>query len=243
MFSAIRKRMKLTPATAIATVALVFALSGGAYAASKVLITSTKQISPKVLKTLQGKAGAPGAAGPAGPVGPQGPAGADGGPGKEGATGKEGPQGPPGKEGKKGEQGEPGTTGFAEELPSEKTEQGSWSAASYGGEEAVLGGVYHGVASTAVSFAFPINFFPESSNNTLHYVNHEGVTPPGCTGSVEEPGADPGNLCIFAKVELNVESSSQFFSVVGSKHGFTIAAPAPVKGIILMSGTWAVTAK
>src|SRR5580693_7891888 len=48
MFSRIRKRLSYT--NIVMTLALFFAISGGAYAASKVLITSTKQISPKVLK-------------------------------------------------------------------------------------------------------------------------------------------------------------------------------------------------
>jgi hypothetical protein len=34
------------------SLALVFAMTGGAYAARKIIITSTKQISPKVLKKL-----------------------------------------------------------------------------------------------------------------------------------------------------------------------------------------------
>lgn len=48
MFSRIRNRMIY--ANVAMTVALVFAMSGGAYAASRYMITSTKQISPKVLK-------------------------------------------------------------------------------------------------------------------------------------------------------------------------------------------------
>ena len=64
----------MTYANVAATLALVFAMSGGALAASHYLITSTSQISPKVLKELK-KAGASGATGPRAP---QGPAGATG---------------------------------------------------------------------------------------------------------------------------------------------------------------------
>jgi hypothetical protein len=92
MFSSVRRR--LTYANVVVTFALVFAMSGGAYAASKYLVTSTKQISPKVLKSLQGKAGK---TGPAGAQGPAGPA------GKEGSAGKEGPVGKGGANGSNGE--------------------------------------------------------------------------------------------------------------------------------------------
>jgi hypothetical protein len=96
MLSAIRKRVRVSPATVIAGLALVFAMTGGAYAAKKYLITSTKQISPSVLKSLQGKAGpagANGAQGPAGAAGAQGPAGTQGAAGKDGANGKDGAPG------------------------------------------------------------------------------------------------------------------------------------------------------
>jgi hypothetical protein len=62
-----------SPATVIALLALFFAVSGSAVAAFK--ITSTKQISPAVLKKLKGNAGPRGLPGPAGPTGSQGPAG------------------------------------------------------------------------------------------------------------------------------------------------------------------------
>jgi hypothetical protein len=105
MLSAIRRRMRVTPAMVIAGLALVFAMTGGAYAAKKYLITSTKQISPSVLKQLQGRAGAPGTAGaqgaqgPAGPAGPGGPAGSAG----QGPAGPAGEKGASGAEGKAGE--------------------------------------------------------------------------------------------------------------------------------------------
>ncbi|HEX4306232.1 MAG TPA: hypothetical protein VHZ54_09365 [Solirubrobacterales bacterium] len=61
-----------------ATLALVFAMSGGALAASHYVITSKKQISPTVLKSLKGKPGKAGAAGKTGATGPAGATGAAG---------------------------------------------------------------------------------------------------------------------------------------------------------------------
>jgi hypothetical protein len=100
-------RRRLSYANVVATLALVFAMSGGALAANHYLINSTKQISPKVLKKLKGNAGkngAPGAPAAAGVTGPVGPAGS---PGKEGSPGKDG------KEGKQGEPGAPAAKYFA----------------------------------------------------------------------------------------------------------------------------------
>lgn len=87
----------------IAVFALVFAMTGGAYAAKHYVITSTKQISPKVMKHLKGKrgrTGKAGATGPAGPAGPVGPAGAAGPKGDAGAPGSNGSNGSNGADGK-----------------------------------------------------------------------------------------------------------------------------------------------
>jgi hypothetical protein len=92
-------RRHFSYANVAATLALVFSMSGGALAAKHYLISSPRQINPKVLNALKGRNGANGtngAAGPAGPTGKEGPAGKEapagkeGPPGKEGATGKEG---------------------------------------------------------------------------------------------------------------------------------------------------------
>ena len=63
-------------ANVTATLAIVFSMSGGALAANHYLLSSIKQISPKVMNKLKGKTGA------TGPQGPQGLA------GKEGTAGK-----------------------------------------------------------------------------------------------------------------------------------------------------------
>ena len=55
MFSTIRKR--ITFANVAMTLALVFAMAGGAYAAKKYIITSKSQIKPSVWAQLKGKNG------------------------------------------------------------------------------------------------------------------------------------------------------------------------------------------
>src|SRR5438874_12957919 len=84
-------RRHLTYANVTATLALFFAMSGGALAAKHYLVNSTKQISPKVLKALKGNRGSTGA------------------PGVNGATGAQGKEGQQGKEGARGKEGESGT--------------------------------------------------------------------------------------------------------------------------------------
>jgi hypothetical protein len=93
----------LTYANVVATMALVFSMTGGALAAGHYLINSTKQINPKVLKKLHGAKGAHGARGATGATGAVGATGALGATGAGGSAGKEG------KEGKQGPQGIPGT--------------------------------------------------------------------------------------------------------------------------------------
>ena len=177
-------------------------MSGGAYAASHYLITSTKQISPKVLKSLTGKAGPAGPAGPAGAAGagtagaagPQGPAGTNGSNGVKGETGKEGP------EGKQGEKGDPGESGFTETLPAGKTETGTWN----------ISATKESYATTSISFAIPLAH--ALGENEVHYVDEAGAEEAKfntttsewekkptskCPGTLEKPAALPGNLCVY----------------------------------------------
>ena len=104
---------RLTFANITATLALVFAMSGGAFAATHYLLTSTSQISPKVLKALRSNTAPATQLDPRAQLAPSG---------KEGAQGKEGPPGTNGKD------GSPWTAGGT--LPSGETETGTWAFAS-----------------------------------------------------------------------------------------------------------------
>lgn len=204
MLSAMRKR--LTFANVAMTLALVFAMSGGAYAAKKFLITSTKQISPSVLKQLKGAKGPAGAPGAQGPQGPAGAAGAQGLAGKDGAPGIAGKDGVNGKSvavsgsapncsqggstlevegsgskheicnGEEGPQGSPWTAGGT--LPSGSTETGSWS----------LSGVYANPAPPVVNIPFSIPLAASLGESQVHLIDAKGMELLFNleTGSVEE---------------------------------------------------------
>ncbi len=100
-------RRQLSPATAMAFVALVFALTGGAFAATG----GGGSPSHATLTASAAKAKAKTKAGPRGPAGPKGAPGATGATGPAGATGPQGPAGPAGAAGAKGENGAAGTNG------------------------------------------------------------------------------------------------------------------------------------
>jgi hypothetical protein len=278
MFLVIRRRV--TFVNVAMTLALVFAMSGGAYAAGKFLITSTKQISPKVLKSLQGKVGAKGAQGPAGPQGPTGP------------TGPVGPQGPAGV-GSKGESGAAGVNGTSvtsaavptnsttcekrggseftaaegkkttactgkegtfggESLPAGKTLTGVWAASSFA--EAGLPNPGYGVVETGVSFALPVS--PGIKLSNAYYIGPgegagegkeaEPIKKGECKGNDEEPGAAEGYLCVFASEEENLVGTPEIGvrgNPVVASDGFTVLDFSKAKGVLLMAGTWAVTAE
>jgi hypothetical protein len=241
MLSALRNRFGIPGA--ISVIALVFAMTGGAFAA-KYIITSTKQIKPSVLKALKGKAG------PAGPQGPAGPAGKDGANGANGASvaNSAEPKGLNCKEGgskfvvgagaatfacngEKGKEGSPWTAGGT--LPSGKTEAGVFASHGAGANGAVA----------EISFTIPLETAISGSN--VHVVPFGGPVPTGCTGgTLADPKADTGQLCVY----------NGFFGEVGTIFDPAEGAPGAAKvGALLIStpattdnellaGTWAVTA-
>jgi hypothetical protein len=97
MFSFIRRHF--TYANLVATLALIFSMSGAALAAQHYLINSTSQINPNVLKALKGHNGRNGRNGLNGRRGPRGPQGV---PGPQGFSAFEGPEGKRGPAGGSG---------------------------------------------------------------------------------------------------------------------------------------------
>lgn len=95
MFSTLRTRFGIPGV--ISVIALVFAMLGGAYAASDSSDGGKATASAKAKRGPKGPKGPKGATGPAGPAGPQGPAGANGKDGSNGANGTNGTSGAPGK--------------------------------------------------------------------------------------------------------------------------------------------------
>lgn len=187
MLSLLRRRV--TYANVAMTLALVFAMAGGAFAAShaakakpkkhksSVLITSTKQISNSVLNALKGKIGPVGPAGPEGKPGPQGP---------------QGPQGLPGAAGKNGTNGTNGTNGV-----SATTE--SFTGKAHGCE---AGGV-------VVKSASPEEAVCNGTNGTLAGQTMTGMWATGSQGSV--PGEVKGST---EEIEVEVKGTVKKYTVV-----------------------------
>lgn len=189
MFSRIRSRV--TYANVAATLALLFAMSSGALAASKYIITSTGQIKPSVRKQLKGANGAAGAAGVAGTPGPQGTA---------GNAGSNGSQGPKGDAGPKGDTGSPWTAGGT--LPSKASEHGTWSFRGLGGKGEM----------TPIAFPIPLKAAIDENHIEVLEEGQAGKAP-GCeNGTAENPVAAPGYFCLYTQLisEATLGEPGQF---------------------------------
>jgi Collagen triple helix repeat (20 copies) len=272
MFSTLRTRFGIPGV--ISVIALVFAMFGGAYAASNSSGGGKATTSAKAKKGPRGPKGATGPAGPAGPTGPAGPAGAKGDAGANGTPGTNGTSaeavsfsgalhgctegGIEVKSAKpatficNGKKGENGQTGFTETLPSGKTETGTW------GIDPTATGSGSSGQFVSISFNIPLSAplgggtFPAENAFTvggdIHYINQGGQEveeggPPAastaCHGSAENPTADPGNLCLYASLEVAI---SPYAGITAGYASGTVA-DFVVEEEGFGFGSWAVTAK
>ncbi len=268
MFSTLRTRFGIPGV--ISVIALVFAMFGGAYAASNSASGGKATASAKAKK---GPRGPKGATGPAGPQGPAGPAGAAG---PKGDTGAAGSAGSPGAAGKSvtatpiefgeppceehggvevkqegaasgteicnGAEGSPWTDGGT--LPSGSTETGAFVLAAVEEEEGTF-------EFEPISFPIPLEH-GLTEDHTIYLSLPTDPIPAECqnperpgSASIENPEAAPGYLCVFAGTPFGFafeEFAKPGFLGGGATNAGTVLALSVQAEFARASGAWAVTA-
>jgi hypothetical protein len=237
-------------------IALVFAMFGGAYAA-----TNDGGKATSSAKAKKGPRGPKGPVGPAGPAGPQGPAGPKGDTGAAGSNGSNGTSATTvsfngnekgceaggvevksasapvvvcnGKKGANGAPGSPWTAGGT--LPAGRTLTGTWGFDGQGEKPA-------DVVRSPISFGIPLaSPLPEAN---VHVMPEGATSTEACPGSVANPEAKAGHLCVYTG-ESNSVGSTFIFNPSTLGLGAATAG-AVVEGLGLSpgsgaKGTWAVT--
>ena len=259
MFSTLRTRFGIPGV--ISVMALVFAMFGGAYAASN---SSSGPKATASAKAKKGPRGPKGPKGDTGPAGPQGPAGANG---KDGASGSNGANGTSAEtvafsgeahgckeggvevksasptayvcNGVKGTNGTNGTTGFTETLPSGKTETGVWTI---GPRTLESEGTLQGSIWLPISFPIPL-----AADTEVHFLPRDSEPTTECPGSFAEPIAGKGNLCIYEQTQF---VGTQLTLVINPETGASNSGAGKVGAVLRFQleeeltarGVWAVTA-
>jgi hypothetical protein len=244
MFSTLRTRFGIPGV--ISVMALVFAMFGGAYAASNSSGGGKATASAKAKKGPRGPRGATGPTGPQGPAGLAGPAGPAGPKGDAGSPGANGTStttvafsgnqhgcleggvevksaGVPtfvcnGEEGQQGAEGSAWTLGGV--LPSGATETGTYLIGSETGT-----GVFEEYAATSISFPIPLTAGLPLTNTI--FVPKETPAPSNCENSehaglasTENPEAKKGFFCLFEGFSFNLSEEGSFFlKPVGTLEG------------------------
>lgn len=237
-------RRRVTYANIAATLALVLAMGGGAIAATHYLISSTSQISPRVLSKLHGSRGPAGPRGKTGKRGrrgkrggPRGPRGSQGPVGPPGVAGVQGPDGGVGQRGSRGPEGPPGPSALAP-LPPGASESGLYSMN--------VGGSPSKVEYEAVSL--PVLLGASFAGTNIEYLPAGSPRSANCEGTGK---AARGFLCLYSNFPqgagilgkpevLNLEALKPETGV--GPHGFVLqwASPEPEA---LDIGTYTITEK
>lgn len=232
-------RKQLSYANVMSSIAVFVVLGGGAYAATalsknsvgstqiKAKAVSSSKIAANAVTSSKVKDGSllskdfkPGDfVGTPGPAGPAGAAGATGAKGDKGETGSPGP--------------------FPESLPSGATLRGTYAMRGYQGSD----GATNGLNADSISFGYTLAAPP-----TAHVILLGAAVPAGCSGTVDNPRAAPGHLCVFEGWNYNSTSLQPCSPATAgcgagtTRQGVMLIAAAAANGIWDEAGTWAVTA-
>jgi hypothetical protein len=242
----------------ISVIALVFAMLGGAYAASN-SGDGKATASAKAKKGPRGPRGKTGPAGPAGPAGPQGPAGANGAKGDAGSPGAQGDPGAPGANGAPGAPGEDGkgVITFAFEgndepdgdpcagaggTEIEVEDSGEVSYACNGNPAefpevlppgATMSGGWAASGSAAgtgyTAISFPVRLSGALSGDAVSFVPFFDESNPDCLGTADNPIVAPGNLCVYETAITSGTGPPEILNLIGSVEDAASATGALLK--------------
>jgi hypothetical protein len=217
---------RLSYANVVASLALFLTLGGVGYAATQLPSNSvgTPQLKANAVTSAKVKNGTLLKADFKSGQLPKGATGA------KGATGSAGPQGAAGPQ---GTQGVPGP--LAQTVPQGVTIRGSWSLFAYS----------TGFIGANVSYPVRLPAVPTG----IIFVP-TGVTVGHCAGSVGNPTADAGYVCVYRGFSSNVQTAANPFldnpetglRVTASVAGFIVEDTVTATGVALDMGTWAYTA-
>ena len=267
MLSPLRNRFGIPGV--ISVIALVFAMLGGAYAASD------NGGSGKPKASASAKKGPRGPRGPKGPAGPPGPAGTAGAQGPAGAKGDKGDTGSAGTNGSNGTNGTNGTSATVASFAGSKgtctegqggleVKSASPTAFVCNGKNGTTGftetlpsgktetGAWlmqdeGEVSMTSISFPIPLPA-PMSASENVRFMNVGEGAKAGCTGgTAAAPKADPGFLCVYLS-----RGSGEFIAgsagtgeatEIGTTGALLFGVEITPEGVLpYVGGTWAVTA-
>jgi hypothetical protein len=195
--------------------ALFLALGGTTYAASTALIGKNTVASPQVVngslqaKDLSAKA-RKALKGNRGPRGLRGAQGAKGATGAQGAQGVQGVQGPAG----------PFPSGT---LPAGNTIRGYWA----------IGGSGTAFWLDNISYGFQL-----AAPLTTHVIPLAAVAPAECPGTINDPAAQAGHVCIWVKENSNMNTPTAFNT---TKQGLGVFSTVIGGTTGFIDGTWAAT--
>jgi hypothetical protein len=104
-----------------------------------------------------------------------------------------------------------------------------------------VGGAGQYAPGSSISFNFPL-----TANVTPHFIPTGAAPPAGCGGTVTNPAASPGHLCVFAR--YNLSGATIGTPIVydaggnGFRYGALVYTSASTAGSVDTGGSWVVTA-